>query len=165
MYTLMLCRNPNKTVRYVNAMQKVYPVSSQSQHFLLKTWVANAYVGASDKRAIELFDQLTEIFHNSQAGYTMFMKLSYYALNIKMMQFRGNANGLYDELKQLITLCDKGGYKMIKVDTMAHVLSNFIPVKGDTVLFDRFYFDFVKTTRNSGCRPESFFTKPLNSDV
>jgi hypothetical protein len=62
-------------------------------------------------------------------------------------------------LKLLVHLCDKEDHKMIKVSTIAHLLSNFTHIKDHIGIFDMFYFDFVKTTRNSGCRTESFIVK------
>lgn len=158
-YTLMLCRNHNKTIRFVNALEKVHPIGSGSESFLLNTWIANACISANDKRALCLFDQISQIFQDEGAGYTSFMKLSYYSLKVKILQFKGEYNALFDELKHLVHLCDKENQKMIKVSTIAHLLSNFAFIKEYTGLFDMFYFDFVKTTRNSGCRTESFIVK------
>jgi ribosomal protein L17 len=79
----MLCHNPNKTMRFIKAMEKVYPVGSQSPQFLLQTWMANAYVTAGNPKALILFDELSVIYKEQEGGFTTFMKLSFSALKVK----------------------------------------------------------------------------------
>jgi len=159
--TAMICRDDSKTVKFITALQKVYPAKSQSQSFLLKTWLASAYVSTDKTKALQLFRQLSVNFAEQERNYTAFMKISYYALKVKMACVSDIGEDLFIGLKSLIRLCDAENHKMIKVTTIAHLLSNDA-FTGDPKLTTQFYYDLVKTTRSNSCRADSFFAKPIN---
>jgi len=156
LYSLLLCRNVPKVVRFINALKKVYPKGTVCYDFMIEILMAHMYINNGDKRGLEIYEKLKKNFEEGNENLTTYMKVSFYSLKIKVMLFRKEYATMFEEIHQFINLCDEQKFKLIKVAAIAHLLGNYSLKTDDDKLFNQIYFDFVKTTRSSGCRTESF---------
>lgn len=155
-YTLMLCRNIDKTIRFIKALKKIYPTGTMCYNFLTDLLLAHMYVNNNDVQGIKIYERLKASFDSEPENFTTYMKVSFFSLKIKITLFQKDYGKLFEEIHQFINLCDEENFKLIKVAAIAHLLGNYSLKTDDDKLFNQIYFDFVKTTRSSGCRTESF---------
>jgi hypothetical protein len=164
-YTLSICKNPVKLLRFTNALNKIYKNDPEHLHgyrFLLQLITAEANLLA-DKIADSLnnYDDTLALFEIEKDSYTPFMKASFYLLKVKMCLYQNNRAGLQQAMKSLVSLADQSGFKLIKVQALVFILLNKEQLNMSADYYKQTYYDFIKIVRESGFREESF----INNEV
>lgn len=153
LYTLQICNNNLKSMRYVRVLNKIYPSGSSGYQFLLKAMSAETLINLDEKdEALELYQELTKQYRIAPNNFTSFMKVSYYSLRVKIENLDTCPKS--EQINALVQFCDDSLYKLTKVRSLAFFL-NYPSVK-DEPIYDKFYRDIIKTTSINGCRVESF---------
>lgn len=154
LYTLAICNNEKKTMRFINALNKVYPSGSVCYNYLFRILKSEVYLSLGKKNdAIRILNYVLPFYEEEESSLTGFMKISYQALKIKLENLNSSPN--IDQINMLTRFCDDELCELIKVNALAFLLKKNPALKSDSH-FDEFYFDLVKTTRDHGCRVESF---------
>jgi hypothetical protein len=155
LYTLSICNNEKKTMRYITALKKIYPLGSICYNFLFRILKAEIYLSlGKENDAVRILQHLKPYYEEQEFSLTGFMKISYLALKIKLENLDSIPN--VDQINIFSRFCDDEHCTLIKATSLAFLLKKNPVLRDDPQYFDQFYFDLVKTTREHGCRVGSF---------
>jgi len=157
-YTLSICSNSHKMIRFIKALKKLY----KKEHcvksgfvFLLKLLRAEANFALNrHDEVLNIYNELLGMYRSEKDSYTPFMIASFYLLKAKM-SLQNDKSQLHESINRLFELADKSGFKLLKAQALAFIIKN----KG--VLDDEHYFKdlhqiFTRTIQESKFRQESF---------
>jgi len=164
-YTLSICKNPVKLLRFTNALNKVYkddPEHLQGYRFLLQLITTDAHLLASTTaEGLSNYADTLTLYEADKESYTPFMKASFYLLKVKMCLYQNNIDELQQTMKSLVSLADQSGFKLIKVQALVFILTNREQLTINASYYKQTYYDFIKIVRESGFREESFITNDM----
>lgn len=164
-YTLSICKNPVKLLRFTGALNKVYkndPDHLQAYRFLLQLITTDAHLQANKvAEGLNNYADALTLYEAGKDSYTPFMKASFYLLKVKMCLYQNNSAELHQSMKSLVSLADESGFKLIKVQALVFILLNREQLYINTSYYKQTYYDFIKIVRESGFREESFITNEM----
>jgi hypothetical protein len=159
-YTLSVCNSPVKTLRFINALDKVYTheqVNSQSFNFMLQLAGAEAHFALGKTcEGNKIYEEITVSYEKDKDSFTPFMKASYYLLKVKTGLYNRDKAAMQQALKSLIYLADNTGLKLIKVQAFVFILLNKCKLDLDDSYINQAYYEFTRIIRGIGFREESF---------
>ncbi|QQL50416.1 hypothetical protein [Mucilaginibacter ginkgonis] len=163
-HTVTICKGALKTLRFIRTLKRIYPSGSEAYQFLLEISNVEALLAAGRKEeARNIYEQLSVRFEERQIGFTALMKVCFKALKVRIKALEPDEPALMQQIRALIKMCDEYSYKLVKVTTLAFVLTelnNGPNTTGDVL--EHFYFDMVRTARSAGCRTESFYEAKIH---
>lgn len=159
-YTLTICKKPNKILKLINAINHTYQGSNDFQygyHFLLKivTTEATLALNKTDE-GMALYDKISQDYNNNKKDYTPYMRAAFYLLRLRVTFISDPEQDIFDQIQLLLHLAEQYGYKLIKLNCLIFVLENQASLKINTDFYKLIYYDFIKLIRESGFRGESF---------
>jgi hypothetical protein len=158
-YTLSICTNANKIIRFMNAVRKVYKKDAsinEGYYFMIRTMraEANFMLGKIDE-ALVINDELSALYNDQKKIYTSFMTASFLLLKVKIFLAEQKPEELHNAMEQLIQICDQCDFKLLKAQALAFIIKNKCMVENDDFckgLRDQ----FLKIVSETGFREESF---------
>lgn len=164
-YTLLMCQKPQKTLRYLNTLQKVHIKASAEATgytFFLKILMADAYFLLGKVKDLKgLHDNISEMFKTKENSFTSYMKLAFYSLKVKKAILSQEYNTLPGYLKYLNQASDKSGNKFSKVFTVNLLLTQPPIVEQDPSFYKQLAHNNAKLLRECGLSPEIFSKQDL----
>lgn len=159
-YTLTICKKPNKILKLINSINKTYQRDNDFQygyHFLLKIVTTEATL-ALNKTAdgLILFNEISKDYNEHKKDYTPYMRAAFYLLRLRVNFAMDPDHDAFDQIQLLLHLAEQYGYKLIKLNCLIFVLENQASLKINTDFYKLIYYDFIKLIRESGFRGESF---------
>lgn len=159
-YTLMVCKNPVKSLRFINKLNKVYKRDTEygkDFNYLLQLLSAkNYYELGKAKEGRELFDKVAEVYERNKESFTPFMKVSFYTLKIKMSVHEQHENEtLHQNIRSFTCLADEAGLKLVRINVLIFLLTHKASLNLTEAFVKQAYYDFTKIMRGSGFREES----------
>jgi hypothetical protein len=160
-YTLTVCKKPNKILKLINAIKKAYRSETGPHYgynYLLKVITTEATLSLPNKleEGLKLYSEVTADYEQHKNSYTPFMRASYYLLKLKVNTLTAQHDDIFDNIQTLLNLADQYGYKLIKLNCLIFILENQASLKVNTDFYKLIYYDFIKIIRESGFRGESF---------
>jgi len=159
-YTLTICKKPNKILKLINAINRTYQRGNEFQygyHFLLKITTTESTLALNKTdEAMALYNELSDDYNEHKKDYTPFMRASFYLLRLKVNFMKDHDNDVFDQIQLLLHLSEQYGYKLIKLNCLIFVLENQSTLRINTDFYKLIYYDFIKIIRESGFRGESF---------
>jgi hypothetical protein len=159
-YTLSICQNARKTIRFINAVNKVHPNSGNyppGYELLLKSARVDALFSLNNPgEAMQLFKELTADYTSQIPAYTPFIKLTFHLLTVRTMLHDAEQPEIINEVKTLIHLSEEMNYTLIKVHALVLMLINRYRMKSNPEYYRQLHYDFTKVVLESGFRSESF---------
>jgi len=160
-YSLLLCRNPHKILRFMNAVKNTYKTDSSSSPiylFFSEIILANSYFILNRTGDAEAsYASITNLYANSDGSFTAFMKALYYALKIKIAVL----NDDYEEVSTLIKTLDAIGIesnnRLSRVFVYLFILSNKYIARAHAQLYKEVSLSFNNLMREAGLNPEIMF--------
>lgn len=128
-YTLMLCNNPKKSLRFINFLNTHYRndasvIDSSQYHYFIKILTADAYYLLGDQKAIaDIHDDISDWYKESDQLLTPYMKTLFHSLRIKHMITKGLLDSIPGELKLFNMMAEESGAKFSKVYLYRTVLN------------------------------------------
>jgi len=120
-YTLWLCDNPKKVLRFTNIVKKAYDTdgieNTQSPYnFFTSLLKADAHFKAGDKSKVKYFyDSVSQAYDKTEGILTPFMKALFFSLKIKLFINKHKDNSILHELKCVNTVAEDSGNKFSRV--------------------------------------------------
>jgi hypothetical protein len=161
LYTLTLCKKPNKILKLANAINKVNNKKENDFHigylFLLKIITAESTLALNKtEEGLKLYHDISEVYHQHKKDYTPFMRASFYLLQLKVNTHTAKHDDIFGSIQSLLNLAEQNGYKLIKLNCLIFILEHQASLKVNTDFYKLIYHDFIKIIRESGLRSESF---------
>jgi hypothetical protein len=159
-YTLLICRNPHKTLRYINAIQN--PNSKDTSgpvgyNFLLKIMAADAYFSLGNIKEFKaIHDPIAEMFKTKESSFTSFMKLLFYSLKTKKAILTNQYTAIPGYFKYINQATDQSGNKLAKIFVTNLILNKSAVVKQDQPFYKQLAYNNAKLIRECGLNTEVF---------
>jgi hypothetical protein len=159
-YTLSICKNPVKLLRFTKALKKVYirpETNADAYNFTLNLMVTEAYIQSEKmQEATQLYNEISKVYDSQNQAYTPFMLSSFYLLKLNMSLSNNQKTCVHELMKPLVYLTEEWDFKLTKIQGLIYILKNKFLHENDTDFYKRSYYDFIKVVRESGFREESF---------
>ena len=120
-YTLMLCQNPKKTLRFINFLSKYYRTDEQfdqtSQYnFFIKTIAADAYYNMGDAAlTTKTYYSISDSYKRSENLLTPYMKTLFYSTKIKALLGSERESSIPTEIKAFNVMAEQSCSKLSKM--------------------------------------------------
>ena len=158
--TLAISNNPYKAIRFINTVNKIYWKTSEfskNYSFLLRLMMVDAKFSVNDAdKGFELYNEVLKDFNRDKNLYTPFMKAMFYLLKVKVTLRYDKKPDVNEVMKPLAYLADEWQYRLIKIQSLALILTNPSILNGNSNFYKSIYYDFIKIIRETGVRGESF---------
>jgi hypothetical protein len=162
-YTLSVCKNPNKVLRFTNAAKKIYKKEHHNSSgfcFLLKIMRAEAYLLLNrPEEGLTIYNELLSLYNSEKKSYTPFMIASFHLLKAKVFLYDNKKTNLQESLNLIFYLADQSDFKLIKIQALAFILKNKVVLK-DEVYYKHAQHDFMEIINESGFKEEGFIDDP-----
>jgi len=129
-YTLMLCNNPKKSLRFINLLETHYKndaaIDDSSQYdYFVKVLKADSHYLLNNKQAVSnIHDVISNLYRENGQHLTPYMKAMFYGLRIRYMLSEGLLESIPGELKIFNTMVEDSGAKFIKLNVYRLLLKN-----------------------------------------
>ena len=158
-YTLSICTNPNKMIRFINVIRKFYKKDAcvnEGFYFLTRTMRAEANFSLNKiEEGLSIYEELSSLYDDQSKSYTPFMIACFHLLQVKIFLSQKKFTELRGAMMRLVTLSDQYEFKFLKAQALAFLLKNKCLVNDDDFCKDT-HINFVKIISESGFREESF---------
>ncbi len=156
LYTLSICNNEKKTMRFILALKKIYPSGTICYNFLFRILKAEIYLSLGKKKdATRILQHLGPYYDQEESSLTGFLKISYQALKTELENLHSKPD--VEQINALIRFCDEEQCNLIKLRSLAFLLKKNTALNANPRFFGEFYFDLVKTELEHGCKANSFY--------
>ncbi|AYL94602.1 hypothetical protein [Mucilaginibacter celer] len=129
-YTMLICGDPYKVVRFVNMVKNNYKTAEIEEAktqfaFFINLLQAEAWygVGETDK-ALELFSPIAETFGADGRQLSPIIKARFYNLKIKLLMNTPREDLIIEELKCINAVADDSGNKILKMNVLMMLLKH-----------------------------------------
>jgi hypothetical protein len=153
-YSLMLCKNPRKILRFTNAVKKVHRVHAEKDSvytFFLNTLEAAAYytMGNADK-VTEMYNVVADAFANDSNTFTPYMKSMFSSLKIKKALLTHDYTMLNSYWRFVMQVCDEHGHKLSAMFMAEIILKTPYIELNNPQLHRQINYDYTKILRQCG---------------
>lgn len=159
-YTLLICQQPRKMLRYLNALQKMQgkdQAEITGYAFFSKILTANSLFFLDKVKELKAtHDNISDLFKTRENSFTPYMKLAFYSLKIKKAILSNEYSTIPGSLKYLNQTSDKSGNKFSKIFTINLLLNNPAIVNSDPAFYKQLASNNAKILRECGLSPEIF---------
>lgn len=120
-YTLILCNNPRKSLRFINSLNSRYrnelsADDSSHYHYFIDVLTADDYYLLGDKQAVaNIHDKISKLYNDDEQLLTPYMKTLFHSMRIKHMICGEQWDSIPGELKLLNIMSEESGAKFSKV--------------------------------------------------
>jgi hypothetical protein len=167
-YTLSICKNPNKVLRFTNAVKKIYKKEHHNSSgfcFLLKIMRAEAYLLLNrPEEGLTIYNELLSLYNSEKKSYTPFMIASFHLLKAKVFLYDNKKANLQESLNLIFYLADQSDFKLIKIQALAFILKNKEVLK-DEVYYKDAQHNFMEIIHESGFKKDGFIDGPALLDM
>ena len=167
-YSTFICQKPLKTLRFVNAVNKINTNTEVSfaYNFFLKIAISDAYF---------LLDNPTELLNSSSSIsvsykqeeylFTPFMKSLLYGLKIKNALIAADYTPINGYLNCLNQVSDESGNKFSKLFIYSSILNNDELVELDPQLYKQVSYNHTRLLRECGLSTDIFLNQKSSNDI
>ncbi|MBD1395321.1 NACHT domain-containing protein [Mucilaginibacter glaciei] len=157
---LLLCNKPQKVIRFVNALRKLYkkPLEPFTPYiFFKKTLIAQAYTLLGDTaQVLEVYKKVATIYSMEEDSFTPYMKSMFNALKIKKAILIEDYESIPAYLKQLTTVCGSSGNKLSRAFIYAAILKTPQIAQLNPAFYQQVRYENMKILREGDLRPDLF---------
>ncbi|MEN0056801.1 MAG: hypothetical protein AAGC65_24195, partial [Mucilaginibacter sp.] len=159
-YALIIYQKPRKTLRYINALQKIQHKNTseaKGYNFFSKILVANAqFLLGKTKEFKTIHDSISELFKTKENAFTPYMKQAFYDLKIRKAILNQEYHAIPGYLKYLNQASEKSGNKFSKVFTLNQLIISPDVTEHDPAFYKQLSLNNAKLLRECGLSPEIF---------
>jgi hypothetical protein len=163
-YTMSVCKNPNKTIRFLNTVKSIYKkghTKTSGFYFMARLMRAEACFSLEkEDDALIIYNELSDLYDHERESYTPFMVASFYLLKVKVMLYENRKTEMLESLEKLYCIADKSDFKLLKIQALAFVLKNKDILKDEAYYKDA-HHNFMEIIQESGFREEGFIDTQL----
>lgn len=170
LYTLLLCDNHKKSLRFINFLNKNYKntlaENNTSQYgFFIAVMIANAYHGLGDNaRVTEIYNTISAVYKKSEEQLTPYMKILFHATRIKTQINTPKENLIIGDMKSINHIADMSGYKFAKLYTSIVILKSVSLQTNVPEFYKQVKYDFMKMMRENGLSSKPFLHQSMIMD-
>lgn len=129
-YTMLICGDPYKVVRFVNMVKNHYKAAEIEEAktqfaFFINLLQAEAWFGIGETdRALKLFGPIADTFGAEGRQLGPIIKARFYNLKIKLLMNTPREDLIIDELKCINAIADDSGNKILKMNVLMMLLKH-----------------------------------------
>jgi hypothetical protein len=156
-HSLIICQRPLKTLRFINALNKINTETSFAYKFFLKIAASEAYFKMDNREELlNINNSISETYKSEEYLFTPFMKSMFYGLKIKTAILTNDYSMVNGYLNCLNQVCDESGNKLSKLFTHITILNNDPMMNVDPQLYKQISYSHIKLLRECGLSPDIF---------
>ncbi|MFC0512649.1 hypothetical protein ACFFGT_00500 [Mucilaginibacter angelicae] len=129
-YTMLICRDLYKVVRYVNTVKNIYKTDEIEEAktpfaFFLNLLSGEAWYGLGETdKALDIYNSITNTFGSDGGHLSPIIKARFYSLKIKLLMNTSREYLIVDELRCVNAIAEDSGNKILKMDVLMMLLKH-----------------------------------------
>jgi len=159
-YTLKICNNPAKTIRYINVLNKHYkPVTDSPtvyNTFLKRILIEEYFVTGKIEEGMASYNSLNQSYQHEKSAFTPFMKSTFNGIKIIVGFYINEYSCMLNAVNGLNLVYDEFGYKLSKLFVLTFLLKNQSVLDSSDSIYKQLKYDYTKTIRESGLSAHTF---------
>ncbi|MDN3550334.1 hypothetical protein [Mucilaginibacter aquaedulcis] len=164
-YATFICNKPLKTLRYINALNKINTESSFAYGFFLKMAQADKYFLLEERsKLLDVTEPISASYKKDEHLFTSFMKSLFYGLKIKNAIINTDYSSIIGHLNCVNQISDETGNRFPKLFIYLTILNNEQLMNVDPQLYKHVSYNLTKLLRECGLDPDVFVTQ-IKTDV
>lgn len=152
MYTLSICNNPKKSIRFIHAIRSFYKSDDLYNQtsvygFMVKILSADAYFRLGDNDMVTaLYYAISNAYEKSEGLMSPFMKTLFLSVKIKFMAGNHEDYAIMDEIKALRANSEMSGNKLSLLLILIFLMKNERFAVTHPTFYAQLYNDYKKMT-------------------
>lgn len=162
LFTMLLCNNPKKTLRFINFLDKNYrskiKENDNSQYgFFIKIFKANAYLELGDEEKVsETYESIAIDYEENEGLLTPYMKILFHSVKIKTLLNTAEESMVSNEMKNINDIALNSGYKFPKLYITSMLLQSITLQNSSPASYKQLNIDFNNIIKECGLNPQLF---------
>ncbi|MDB5157573.1 MAG: hypothetical protein JWR50_2280 [Mucilaginibacter sp.] len=162
LFTMLLCNNPKKTLRFISFLNKNYgslaKEGNDSQYgFFIKIFMSNAYLELGEQTKVsETYHSIAVDYEENEDLLTPYMKILFHSVKIKILLNTSQENLVPNEMKKINDIAVNSGYKFPKLYITSMLLQSLSLQNSTPGFYKQLSNDFNNIINECGLNPQLF---------
>ena len=164
-FTILLCNNPKKTLRFVKSLKNSYRKCpsekvNSSYNFFLNTHIANANFELGNIEGVSsIYHSISDTYKKCNDMLTPYMKVIFHNLKIKTLIKTSKEESIFNEIRNIDSINESGNYKLHRLYLSSMLLNHPSLQSVVPALYKQANYDFNKIIREEGLNNGPFMLK------